>query len=712
MLNRSLRLSCVVVCMFSGLLSFFVLFSYKQYAPVGPSWHVEMLDGDASGQIPVVRVNKTIMSYGREHGIDVVRRVADADNPRTVAHLYVVSSSGDSFARQWLKSGYNGFNPSMSYHIYAARESADTRASGEYFISGSEADARGLIRMLNAFGYITANFQSVTEPSVVLGLLGTAGLSLMAAPLTVLILLVSLVAVGVAANNRGYAIQRLQGRRRTEAFILDVSASGIWYMETLGAFMVLGVAGSFLYNHWHQLGMRLLLWLISSAIGVLIALVTHIITLVVVWHSPLHQAVKGAGSSRWILTAMYMVRILSLSMVFAVSSLAISDAVVLVKAQQRYDLWSGATRLGRISLGGGTFSAGGQVDMKTTFARVGSWERDLNRQGKLLIAVANPRSGMSNNKDLTVHGRPRDVLYINDAYLRAQNVTDSRGMRIRAPQDRTGVGIVIPQSYMDESAHITRAIDRDMKSRGQYSDIIPNATPHLDIITATSGQRRFTYTAADISAIPGGYQPESVIQDPIMVVLPNDTPFLSSGDYYGYTTWGSILALDTRQAISDTTIRPQLTRDVLGISPAAEYAAGNLATTHLSLATSILNVLLGLSATLVTTIGFAVVYARRRAQFIFASRINGWRYLTMFTWLFTLDVVLTTLIIMGVSASLWAILGSLTSASVAASPAIAILRLIIPIAGLLVSVGTVGMLMGAVVWCAKIIIRAHSTEVA
>lgn len=197
-----------------------------------------------------------------------------------------------------------------------------------------------------------------------------------------------------------------------------------------------------------------------------------------------------------------------------------------------------------------------------------------------------------------------------------------------------------------------------------------------------------------------------------MVVLPNDTPFLSSGDYYGYTTWGSILALDTRQAISDTTIRPQLTRDVLGISPAAEYAAGNLATAHLSLATSILNVLLGLSATLVTTIGLAVVYARRRAQFIFASRINGWRYLTMFTWLFTLDVVLTTLIIMGVSASLWAILGSLTSAGVAASPAIAILRLIIPIAGLLVSVGTVGMLMGAVVWCAKRIIRAHSTEVA
>ncbi|KFI80177.1 hypothetical protein [Bifidobacterium mongoliense] len=84
----------------------------------------------------------------------------------------------------------------------------------------------------------------------------------------------------------------------------------------------------------------------------------------------------------------------------------------------------------------------------------------------------------------------------------------------------------------------------------------------------------------------------------------------------------------------------------------------------------------------------------------------------MFTWLFTLDVVLTTLIIMGVSASLWAILGSLTSAGVAASPAIAILRLIIPIAGLLVSVGTVGMLMGAVVWCAKRIIRAHSTEVA
>jgi hypothetical protein len=72
----------VVICIFSGLLSFFVLFSYEKFAPIGPSWHLEMLDGETSGQVPVVEVNKAIGSYGRRHGIDVARRVADPQTPR------------------------------------------------------------------------------------------------------------------------------------------------------------------------------------------------------------------------------------------------------------------------------------------------------------------------------------------------------------------------------------------------------------------------------------------------------------------------------------------------------------------------------------------------------------------------------------------------------------------------------------------------------
>lgn len=712
MLNKSLRLSCVIVCVFSGLLSFFVLFSYEKYAPVGPAWRIEMLDGEASGQVPVTQVNKAIGSYGHDHGINVVRRVADPDKPQAISHIYVVASSGGSFARQWLKDGYRSFNPSISYRIHTEDESADASPSGEYFTSGSEADARGLMRLLNGFGFTTASFQSVIEPSVVLGLLGTGGMSVLAAPFTVLVLLVALVAVGTAANNRGYAVQRLQGRRRCEALAFDLSAMGKFYLQSLGALVVVAIAGSFFYNHWHQLGVWLLLWLAATCMGALLALATHALTLVAVWHSSLQQALKGAGSSRWMLASVYVVRILSLFMVFVVCALAVNDTVALVKAQQRYDLWSGATQLGKISLGGGTFSADGQADMKATAERVGTWERDLNEQGKLLISVANPGSGMSNNKDLTLHGQPHDALYVNDAYLGLQKVTDTRGQRIHAPRQSTGVTIVIPESYMDEKARIIDVIAKDMDSRGEYSKIERNAKPSIDVVTAPAGRERFTYTTADILTLPGGYQPESVIQDPILVVLPANTPFLPDGDYYGYTTWGSIMAMHTRQAIADMKARPQLTRDVLGISPAAQNAAEDLATAHLSLATSILNVFLGLSATLVTTVGLAVVYTRRRAQFIFAARISGWRYPTMFRRLFTLDAILTTFIVTGVSIGLWAILGSLTTAGVAESPAISTLHLIIPIAGPLVAIGAIGVLVGSVFRCANTIIAARSADVA
>ena len=216
----------------------------------------------------------------------------------------------------------------------------------------------------------------------------------------------------------------------------------------------------------------------------------------------------------------------------------------------------------------------------------------------------------------------------------------------------------------------------------------------------------------EIRTVPGPCLPEPEFHDRILVVHPTNKPFHPDGGYYGYTTWGSILAMNTRQAIADMKARPQLTRDVLGISPAAQNAAEDLATAHLSLATSILNVLLGLSATLVTTIGLAVVYTRRRAQFIFAARISGWRYPTMFRRLFTFDAMMTTFIVAGVSIGLWAILGSLTTAGVAESPAIGVLRLIIPIAGPLVATGAVGVLVGSVFWCANTIVAAHSADVA
>jgi hypothetical protein len=476
--------------------------------------------------------------------------------------------------------------------------------------------------------------------------------------------------------------------------------------------IAMAIIGSFFYNRWHHVGVWLILWLVNMLIGIVISMTAHAATLAVVWHSPLQQTLKGAGSSRWMLVCVYMVRVLSLLMVFAVSSLAVNDAVTLVRAQQRYDLWSGATQLGKISLGGGTFSAEGDSDMTATLERVGTWEKELNEQGNLLVAVANPQSGMNNNKDLTVHGRPRDILYVNGPYLRLQKITDTNGTRIKAPATSTGVTIIIPQSSMDEASQIRQTVAKDMESRGKSSDTIPNATPVLSVIPTPDGHERFTYTAADISTIPGGYQPEPAIHDPVLVVLPADTPFLPAGDYYGYTTWGSILTLNTRRAIRSAKAQLRLTRDVLGISPAVQSAAENLATAHLTLATSILNVALGLSATLVTTIGLAVVYTRRRAQFIFAARISGWTYRTMFAKLFVFDSLLTLIIVAGTSAGLNTILASMTTSGIAQSTAIATLHFIIPVAGSFVALAAIGALIGSVVWCSNTIVRARSADVA
>lgn len=699
----------MVVCIFSGLLSFFLLFSYEKYAPVGPSWRLMMLDGDSSGQVPVATVNRAIASYGRAHKVDVARRVADPDTPQTVSHLYVVASSGDSFAKRWEGDGYQSFNPSMAYRIHSEGQSLDTSPSGEYFVSGTETDVLGLVKLLNGFGFTDAGFQSTSKPNVMFGLLSTGGFSVLAAPLTVLVLLVALVAVGVASNDRGYAIQRLQGRGRGGALLLDASAMGRFYLELLGVLGVLSGIAIFFYNRWHHFGVLLLLWALFAVVGVALAAAVHTLTLFVVWRFPLQQALKGASSSRGMLVSTYLVRIFSLLMVFVVSALALNDAVALAKAQQRYGQWEGATRLGKITLGGGTFSADGQSDMRKSADRIGAWEKALNKRGELLLAVTNPGSGTSDNKDLTLHGQPYDVLYVNETYLGLQKVTDTEGKQVHAPKDAAGVTVIIPKAYADETRTVTEAIDTDMKSRASGDDGKPTVVPRIDVDIAPDGQDRFTYNAADFNPF---YQPESMPKDPVMVILPNDSPFMSSDDYYGYTTWGSILVMDTREAIKDAKAQPQLTRDVISISPAVQEVAAGLSNAYLGLTTSVLNLLIGLTAALVTTLGMAVTYTQRRAQFIFAARISGWRYPTMFKRLFILDAVLTTLIVAGSSVGLWAILGAFSTSGSAASRTIDLLHAIIPVAGVLVAVGAVGVLVGAVVWCSNRIIAARSADVA
>lgn len=679
---------------------------------MGPSWRLVMLDGDSSGQVPVATVNRAIASYGRVHKIDVARRVADPDTPQTVSHLYVVASSGDSFAKRWEGDGYQSFNPSMAYRIHSEGQSLDTSPAGEYFVSGTEADVLGLVKLLNGFGFTNAGFQGTSKPSVMFGLLNTGGLSVLVAPLTVLVLLVALVAVGVASNDRGYAIQRLQGRGRGGALLLDASAMGRFYLELLGVLGVLSGIAIFFYNRWHQFGVWLFLWGLFAVVGVALAAAVHTLTLFVVWRFPLQQALKGASSSRGMLVSTSLVRIFSLLMVFVVSALALNDAVALTKAQQRYGQWEGATRLGRITLGGGTFSADGQSDMRKSISRIGAWEETLNKRGELLLAVANPGSGMSDNKDLTLHGQPYDVLYVNEAYLGLQKVTDTEGKQVHAPKVAAGVTVIIPKAYADETRTVTEAIDTDMKSRASGDDRKPTVVPRIDVTIAPDGQDRFTYNAADFNPIPGAYQPESMLKDPVMVVLPAESPFMPAGDYYGYTTWGSILVMDTRKAIEDAKAQLQLTRDVTGISPAVQEAAAGLSNAYLGLATSVLNLLIGLTAALVTTLGMAVTYTRRRAQFIFAARISGWRYPTMFKRLFILDAVLTTLIVAGSSVGLWAILGAFSTSGSATSRTIDLLHAIIPVAGVLVAVGAVGVLVGAVVWCSNRIIAARSADVA
>ena len=706
MVNRSLRFAWVVICLFSGVLSFFLLYSYEAYAPVGPTWHMSMLPGQAASQSSWAQVNAAVESYGADHGVDVARRVADSDAPRSVTHLYVESTAGESFAGSWLANGYHSFNPSMTYRVHPTADSGEVDPAGEYLLSGSEQDVRGLQQVLEQLGYTDNGYQRIATPTMALGLLGS--FSLWAAPLTVAVLIVVLVCVGVAMNTRGYAIQRLQGMGPAGSVRLDLSAAGVHVVRVLGVVVAAGAVGIGFFNHFHQFGVWLLLWAVVWTVCAVGAVVVHAVTLTVVWHGPLWQAIKGGTATGWMVTAAYLVRGLALLMVFVVAGLVINDALTASQAQHRYNLWSGATQVGRITVGGGTYSSDGRSDDTKSAHNVGGWERSLNQRGLLLVSFANRNSGGGGQKDLTVDGRPRDVLYVNPAYLGLQNIRDTAGHPVPAPEDPSAVTVLVPDDITGDAQQVLAVIHKTLLFEADLAGTSP-ADPQLSVTMVPSGRQRFTYNAAE--ALTYGPAPVTILDDPVIVVLPATTLFLADSTLYAYTTQGSVLAMDTRAVAEDAKTHPELTGDVLGVSPAAQQAAADLAKAHINLTTSILNCVIGLGALIVTTLGLAIVYTRRRGAFIFASRISGWSFWSMFGRFFTIDAVVVLIGAAAVSAGLLGILSSAAPPGGQPTPVIHTMQTLVPIGAAALVILTCAGLARAVIQGANRIIAARSQDV-
>ena len=458
MLNRSLRLAHTALALFAALLGFLFLHSFESYMPVGPAWYVDVVR-PAQDKAPFSEINARIEAYARTRRLDVAKLVPDRKDPKGVEHLYVLAASGGSFAQSWMERGYGAFNAEISYKVHPRSEASALEPAGTYLLSGSREDLRGFRETLAGYGY---NVDSYTETMTLRSLPWLfGGYALFGTAAVITLLIVALTGVGVAMNARAYGVQRLQGMTLRQAWALDARASLTFLSKAVGVLAVPLLAALYLYNSLHQLTAFLLLFAALGALGVLLTLCVHGVSLWILWHSSILDAIKGSGASRWTTASAYMVRGTAILVAAILGGIVVNDALTRTKAQDIGGQWETARDLGEIRLNvgldsddssGSAGSAGPTRRADSPDERIAAWERSLNRRGLLMVSIVNP----GQEQFSVPAGAPIDSLYANQSYLDRQRVKDVAGRPVTAPTGSDEAVVAIPQRYRPHTAQILK----------------------------------------------------------------------------------------------------------------------------------------------------------------------------------------------------------------------------------------------------------------
>lgn len=709
MLNRSLRLAHTALALFAALLGFLFLHSFESYMPVGPDWYVDVVR-PAQDKAPFSEINARIEAYARARRLDVAKLVPDRKDPKGVEHLYVLAASGGSFAQSWMERGYGAFNAEISYKVHPRSEASALEPAGTYLLSGSREDLRGFRETLAGYGY---NVDSYTETMTLRSLPWLfGGYALFGTAAVITLLIVALTGVGVAMNARAYGVQRLQGMTLRQAWALDARASLTFLSKAVGVLAVPLLAALYLYNSLHQLTAFLLLFAALGALGVLLTLCVHGVSLWILWHSSILDAIKGSGASRWTTASAYMVRGTAILVAAILGGIVVNDALTRTKAQDIGGQWETARDLGEIRLNvgldsddssGSADSAGPTRRADSPDERIAAWERSLNRRGLLMVSIVNP----GQEQFSVPAGAPIDSLYANQSYLDRQRVKDVVGRPVTAPTGSDEAVVAIPQRYRPHTAQILKQAVEMLRFTGGASQSRGGngPEPRVRAVYTPDERRLFTYRVLDASASP------AFLDDPVIVALSNDTALITTSDYVAYTTQRHILATDHRKASAEVRADPQLSRDVFGINSAAYEPFRNLAEASRNFVTSIVNCAIALVVLLITTAGFAVAHTRRNGQLIFASRISGWTYWNMFGKLLILDCSLTVAVV-SLSAWLQAVMfnGQIASENARAELQSVLVRTIPPISASVLAVALAIMAAG-LIRCSRRIVTARSIDV-
>ncbi|MFI2613284.1 hypothetical protein [Streptomyces sp. NPDC018584] len=596
---------------------------------------------DSDDSVSGVRVVQAIKAFSAEHGVTVAREIPDLKNPDGVRHLYMTPGGADSSAAAWLDEGYPEFSRNYETRVHPISEVGQQDPRGSYYVFGSSAAVDDLAAV---FGDLGLN-AGVTHPLSYTELADKyAGDPLFRALCVIALAALTMTGASVLLNAKTYGVLRMQGMSFAGILLRDLRQMAVFWPVSVAAVAVVTLVSLGIYNDLAWFGLFASVTVGIAALLLLVVLATHAAVLALTFKVDVLRALKGELPSRAASVSVYLVRIPALLLALSIAaSVSLAARDVLTREENR-DLYGAVGDAVSIRLSGAYAMQQDQLDK-----RVGPWLREADRRGE--VVVAGRRDLQLSAPD--AHLPAGEILVVNETYLAEQPVLDPAGRPFarmaeggKKPDSRS-VRVIIPDSLAPQASVITKAaaliIDPDL------SRDIP-----LKTLTSKQGQRLFGYNTGSYVYSAGNSPDEdrSLVRDPVVVVVPNGSHFLTNDAYTTFATQAGIVFPTPDDALSG--IRAEkLQNYVSSVSPIGQKTALDLRSATNEMAIQVFSLIIAVTVLLVAGVGVCIIYSRKNAQSIFVRSISGWRYVATHRFILAVEAAIAVIFATRVPLQVW-----------------------------------------------------------
>ncbi|MFD7941640.1 bacteriocin-associated integral membrane family protein [Streptomyces sp. NPDC059744] len=607
MLHRGIKFVHAIVLAYSAVLAFLFFRGLDEDWVLGHSavvWVTDS-DGSASGS----EVAHVVAEFAEKQRATVAREVPDLKIPSSRRHLYLAPGGPHS---DWLEDGYPAFSSGYRTDVHPVAELGQRDPRGFYYVFGSDAAAESLVRTFTGLGMVA----SVNHPFSVAQLSPVyAGSALYLSFFVVALAAVTMTGAGVLLNAKAYGVLRLQGKSFGQILLRDTRQLAVFWSIAFGSVSAVTLLLLGLYNGLAWIG-----WFTSIALGIaavlsLIALATHAIMLRLTFRTDVLPALKGELPAKAASLSAYLVRIPALLL-----ALSIATAVVLAgqDVRARQESRKAYAKIGDTASVRFNGSLASEAALRALDENVGPWLRRADRDGQIIVA---------GHRDLRLAAIPGltkgDLLIVNESFLAEQPVLDPAGHRhepTAGVPDR--VRLLVPESLAQYADRLKE------RTPGWLSPSDPDKVGPAQVKTVRSkdGQRVFTYNPRGKSQAadnPGA--DDSLVTDPVIIVFPDGSPFLSDKSYTAYASQRSVVFRDPDDVTAAIKER-HLESYVTAVTPVGQDAAVELRRIDGDFRLQVFNLVVAVAVLLITGVGVCIVHSRKNAQAIFARHISGWTF--------------------------------------------------------------------------------------